>query len=165
MEEMNHYDTDEGTPQGGIISPILCNIALNGLEQEIKRANPLIKGISQGVHLIRYADDMVLTCRTPEIAERNKELISKFLQERGLELHPDKTKITNIKEGFDFLGFNFKRMPYRKKLNKQTEQDTVLIIKPSEKGIKKLKTTIREIIKPSMKMENIVREANPVLRG
>ena len=165
MEEMNYYETEEGTPQGGIISPILCNIALNGLEQKIKEANPLKKGISQGVHIIRYADDMVVTGRTPEIAERNKKLISEFLTERGLEIHPDKTKITNIKEGFDFVGFDFKRMPHKGKLNKESEQNTVLIIKPTEKGVKKLKTVIKDIIKPNMKMGNIVRKANPILRG
>lgn len=165
MEEMNYSDTTEGTPQGGIISPVLCNVAMNGLEEEIKKANPLIKGISQGVHIIRYADDMIVTSRTPEIAERNKNLISEFLKVRGLELHPDKTKITNIKEGFDFLGFNFKRMPYNRKYNKETEQSTVLIIKPSDKGVKKLKATVKGIIRPDMKIENIIREANPVLRG
>lgn len=110
MEEMNYVDTTEGTPQGGIISPTLCNIALNGIEDLIKKANPLIKGISPGVHVIRYADDMIITGKNQEIVLRNKEILSKYLRERGLELNENKTLITHIKTGFDFLGYNIKRM-------------------------------------------------------
>ena len=106
MEELNFTESTEGTPQGGIMSPTLSNIALNGIEEVIKKANPLIKGISQGVTLIRYADDMIITARTQESAIKNKEILSKFLAERGLELNEQKTKITHIKQGFDFVGFN-----------------------------------------------------------
>jgi RNA-directed DNA polymerase len=109
MEELNYMSTEEGTPQGGIISPTLCNIALNGIEEKIKQANPSIKGISAGVHVIRYADDMIITGKTQEMAIKNKELLSTFLKERGLELNETKTLITHIKDGFDFLGFNIKR--------------------------------------------------------
>jgi len=110
MEELNFTDTVEGTPQGGIISPTLCNIALNGIEELIMKANPLRRGISTGVHVIRYADDIIITARTPEIAINNKKLLSEFLTERGLSLSEKKTKVTNIKDGFDFLGFNIRRM-------------------------------------------------------
>lgn len=109
MEEMNYYDTDEGTPQGGIISPTLCNVALNGVEKTIKEANPYLKGLSSGVHLFRYADDMVLTSKSQKTAEKNKMLLSEFLKERGLHLSEEKTSIRHIKEGFDFLGFNIRR--------------------------------------------------------
>lgn len=108
---MNFVETTQGTPQGGIISPTLCNIALNGIEKIIKEANPNKKGISAGVHIIRYADDMIITSRTEEIAMKNKKILAEFLQSRGLELNETKTLITNIKEGFDFLGFNIRRMP------------------------------------------------------
>ena len=64
MEESNFIVTDVGTPQGGIMSPTLCNVALNGLEKVIRKANPLIKGISPGVHIIRYADDIIITSKT-----------------------------------------------------------------------------------------------------
>lgn len=165
MEELNFMETDEGTPQGGIISPTLCNIALNGVEKIIKEANPLRKGISTGVHLIRYADDIIITARTKEIATRNKDILSEFLTKRGLSLSENKTKVTHIKEGFDFLGFNIKRRIWNPKYNADTDQETVLIIKPSEKGIKKLKGTIRKIINMNKPLKKIISEANPVLRG
>jgi RNA-directed DNA polymerase len=110
MEEMNYINTEEGTPQGGIISPILCNIALNGLEELIRKANPLKKGISPGVHVIRYADDMIITGKTQDIVIKNKNILKEFLEYRGLELNEKKTLVTHIKDGFDFLGFNVRRM-------------------------------------------------------
>lgn len=109
MEALNFFETEEGTPQGGIMSPTLCNVALNGIEGRIREAVPKIKGISQGVHTIRYADDMVITGKSKEVAMRCKEILAKFLAERGLELNEKKTLITHVREGFDFLGFNIKR--------------------------------------------------------
>lgn len=170
MEEMNLTETIEGTPQGGIISPTLCNIALNGIEKVIKKANPLPtrgkhKDISAGVHVIRYADDIIITGKTQEIAIKNKNILKEFLKERGLMLNEKKTKITNIKEGIDFLGFNIRRMKWRSRLNKDTEQETVLVIKPSEKGKKKLKESVRKIITMNKPIKKIISELNPVLRG
>jgi RNA-directed DNA polymerase len=166
MEELNFVETTQGTPQGGIISPTLCNIALNGIEKIIKEANPNKKGISAGVHIIRYADDMIITSRTKEIAIKNKKILSEFLLSRGLELNEKKTLITNVKNGFDFLGFNIRRMLWNYKLNKETNQETVLIIKPSKKGIEKLKEKIFKITKNKNKpMDGIIREVNTILRG
>lgn len=88
----------------------MCNVALNGIEQLMKEANPLKRGISPGVHVIRYADDMIITGKTQEIAVKNKQILSEFLAERGLILNEKKTLITHIKEGFDFLGFNIRRL-------------------------------------------------------
>jgi RNA-directed DNA polymerase len=110
MEELNFIKTTDGTPQGGIISPTLCNIALNGIEELIRKSNPLKRGISPGVHVIRYADDMIITGRTPEVIMKNKLILSEFLKDRGLHLNEKKTLVTNIKDGFDFLGFNIRRM-------------------------------------------------------
>lgn len=110
MEEVNFFDTEEGTPQGGIMSPTLCNVALNGIEKLIKERIPKIKGISQGVHVIRYADDMVITGKSKEVVIKCKTILAEFLAERGLELNSTKTLITHIREGFDFLGFNIKRL-------------------------------------------------------
>lgn len=76
----------------------------------MKEANPLKRGISPGVHVIRYADDMIITGKTQEIAVKNKQILSEFLAERGLILNEKKTLITHIKEGFDFLGFNIRRL-------------------------------------------------------
>lgn len=109
MEELNYFETEEGTPQGGIMSPTLCNVALNGIEGQIKAAIPKINGISQGIHTIRYADDMVITGKSKEVVTRCKEILAKFLAVRGLELNEKKTLITHVREGFDFLGFSIKR--------------------------------------------------------
>ena len=84
---------------------------------------------------------MIITGKSKEIAIKNQELLREFLIERGLELNENKTLITHIKTGFDFLGFNIRRMKWNARLNSKTDQETVLIIKPSIKGIKKLKTT------------------------
>ena len=110
MEALNYIETEEGTPQGGIMSPTLCNIALNGVEDYIKDANPIKKGISPGVHVIRYADDMIITGKSQEICLRNKIILKEFLEKRGLQLNEKKTLITHIKTGFNFLGFNIRRM-------------------------------------------------------
>lgn len=165
MEELNFIESKEGTPQGGIMSPTLCNIALNGLEETIKKANPLIKGITQGVNVIRYADDMIITARTKENAIRNKEILAEFLSERGLELNEKKTVITHIKKGFDFLGFNFKRLPKDLRFNAETEQETVMIIKPSRKGIDKLVNSIKQIVSKYKPIKKIIADLNPILRG
>lgn len=165
MYEMNHIESEEGTPQGGIISPTLCNIAMNGIEKVIREANPLQKGISQGVHIIRYADDMIITAKSKEIARKNEQILREFLVKRGLKLNDEKTVITNIKEGFDFLGFNIKRLKWNPKLNQETDQETVLVIKPSEKGVDRLKEKIRKIITIHKPLAKIIAEINPVLRG
>lgn len=163
---MNYIETDQGTPQGGIISPTLCNIALNGIEGLIrKQYTRNINGKSQGIHLIRYADDMIITGRSKETLIEIKETIASFLGERGLELNEKKTVITHIKSGFDFLGFNIQRKQHNPRLNKESDQNTVLIIKPSKKGIIKLKNTLRTIIDKKKPIGKIIMDANPVLRG
>ena len=96
---------------------------------------------------------------------KNKAILAEFLKERGLELSETKTLITHIKTGFDFLGFNIKRVPYNSKYNNNTDQETVLIIKPSKKGIEKLIETMRRILMKDKPLIKIISEANPVLRG
>ena len=88
--EQNLYHTDRGTPQGGIISPILANMTLNGVEGILNEKYPGMK-----VHFIRYADDFLVTAPSKEIAEEICELIRVFLAERGLELSESKTSITH----------------------------------------------------------------------
>lgn len=152
--------TDEGTPQGGIISPTLANMALDGiqrlLEERFKKRK--IKGVEfcPKIHLVRYADDFIITGRSKEVLENEiKPLVSEFLAERGLTLSEEKTKITHISEGFDFLGFNIK------KFNK------TLLTKPSEKGIDKFLEKIRTTIEShkSVKQASLIRMLNPVITG
>ncbi|MEQ9364187.1 MAG: reverse transcriptase domain-containing protein [Leptospirales bacterium] len=98
--------TAEGTPQGGVISPLLANIALDGMEEMIPQGR-----------LVRYADDMVAFCKTKSEAEAILGLMEKWLAKRGLMLSPEKTRITHITEGFDFLGFHVRvlKTPARKR--------------------------------------------------
>jgi RNA-directed DNA polymerase len=104
--------TEEGTPQGGIISPALANLALDGLEKELHRAfHRTKKGGNPMVNFVRYADDFIVTGRSQELLERKvRPLIERFMKERGLELSQEKTTITHIETGFDFLGQNRRRV-------------------------------------------------------
>jgi len=152
MEENIFKDTLEGTPQGGIASPTLANIALDGLE---KTVNDLSKK-GEIIRFVRYADDFICTAKSKEILQ-NKVLpaIIDFLKERGLELSLEKTKITHIDEGFDFLGFNVRK--YGEKL----------LIKPSKASIKKFSDSLRETIRtlgnaPTIKL---IASLNSKIRG
>lgn len=110
------FPTEEGTPQGGIISPTLANMALDGLQNLLETHFPWerVSGKSgwycPKVRLVRYADDFIITGDTKEILEHSvKPLVADFLAERGLTLSEEKTKITHITDGFDFLGFNVRK--------------------------------------------------------
>lgn len=110
MEGKVKKPTDEGTPQGGIISPMLCNVALNGLEGHIKNSMKRL-GKSAKIKIIRYADDIVITGASETILEECRTLLEEFLAIRGLELNKLKTRISNIEKGIDLLGFNIIRKP------------------------------------------------------
>lgn len=145
--------TAAGSPQGGIISPVLANLTLDGLEKLLK-ATPALK--RRKVNLVRYADDFIITGGDPELLEQSvRPIVEKFLAERGLRLSPSKTRITHISAGFDFLGQNIRK--YNGKL----------LIKPSQgscKGlIKKVKKCLRahRMITPY----ELIKELNPLIRG
>lgn len=163
------HSTDAGTPQGGVISPTLCNIALNGIEAAIHEVYPVNKNVKGGktkVYVCRFADEMVITGRNEEILLHVKEIIQKFLAIRGLELKEAKTRLVKIQDGFDFLGFNITRKPFNPRLNNHTDQPTVLIIKPSDKAIKSITSKINSILKTNKTaIAKLVKELNPVLRG
>ncbi|MDT7518715.1 group II intron reverse transcriptase/maturase [Rhodoferax sp. TBRC 17660] len=152
--------TDEGTPQGGIISPTLANITLNGLEQGLDnflRKTLGTKLTKQAkVNAIRYADDFVVTGASKELLETVvRPWIVEFLRERGLTLSAEKTRILHIDEGFDFLGWNFRK--YKGKL----------LIKPNQKNVKAFYDKVRGIIATSVSVptETLIKRLNPVLKG
>lgn len=156
-------DTEAGTPQGGIISPLLANIALHGMEEELgvkyhlDRGNHILNRNSVGV--VKYADDFVIVCKTKEEAMSMYGKLKPYLDKRGLTLAEDKTKVTHITEGFDFLGFNLKQY--------KTNKGMKLLIKPSLDSIKKAKKTIKEVFtqmrgKP---VGDLIRKLNPIIRG
>jgi RNA-directed DNA polymerase len=149
--------TEAGTPQGGVCSPVVANLALDGLEKLLKGKFPptKVKDAPQ-VNVVRYADDFIISGRTKELLEKEvKPLIEEFMKIRGLELSEEKTKVTHIEEGFDFLGQNVRK--YNGKL----------FIKPSKKNVKTFLDKIRSIIKVSKQASagNLVVQLNPVIRG
>ena len=133
------YDTESGTPQGGIISPLLANIALHGMEEALnikytseKRRNGSVTYRNRSKYvMVRYADDFLVLCKTKEDAENVPKLLRDYLLERGLTLAEDKTKITTIQKGFDFLGFNIRSF--------NTSNGEVVITQPSKDSIKAFK--------------------------
>lgn len=156
--------TETGTPQGGIISPTLANLALDGLEKRLNqtfkchhyRADGKLKSRNPKVNFIRYADDFIITGNSKELLENEvKPLVENFLKERGLELSPEKTKITHINDGFDFLGWNFRKY------------DSKLLIKPSKESVKNVLGKVKDILdsNKSAKTENVIRLLNPVIIG
>lgn len=160
IENHKLFPTKAGTPQGGIISPTLANLALDGLEALL--AKTFFRTTRQGkeydpkVNLVRYADDFIITGGSKEILEEEvKPLVEAFLAIRGLELSQEKTKITHIEEGFDFLGKHVRK--YKGKF----------LVMPSKKNVKTLLTNIKEVIKgnKSAKPENLIRQLNPKIRG
>jgi RNA-directed DNA polymerase len=148
------FPTDTGTPQGGIISPTLMNMTLDGLEAVLRRQYPRNKPTK--VNLIRYADDFIVTGCSKELLENGvKPTVERFLSTRGLELSEEKTRITHIDEGFDFLGQNIRK--YNGKL----------LIKPSKKNIKAFLDKVREIVKEnkSAKQISLIALLNPLIKG
>jgi RNA-directed DNA polymerase len=159
----NHilYPTEAGTPQGGIISPVLANLALDGLERLLKGYFPQPhRGPRPKVHLVRYADDFIVTAHSKEMLEQVvRPLIEEFMRERGLELSKEKTSITHIEDGFDFLGQNVRKYRNGKR--------RVLLIKPSSKSIKALLEKVRGIVKANRQTPagKLVLALNPIIKG
>jgi len=152
VEDNRLYPTRKGTPQGGIISPCLSNMTLDGLERMVRGAVPRRNRVT----FVRYADDFIITGKSKRLLERaNKPAVEAFLAERGLSLSEEKTLITHIKHGFTFLGQTFRR------------QANVLHITPAEEGIsaliRKVGTLIREHV--SAPMPALVKALNQTLRG
>lgn len=147
------HQTELGTPQGGLASPTLLVLTLSGLEQAVHSA---INKRTDKVNLSIYADDFIVTGVSQEILQMKvKPVVESFLKERGLELSQEKTKITHIDDGFDFLGTNIRK--YKGKC----------IIKPSKKSVKSFLTVIRETIKSNAtaKTENLIHLLNPKISG
>ena len=158
VEGGNWFPTIAGTPQGGIASPTLANMTLDGMEALLEKrfgAKSSRKGKQNKINFIRYADDFVITGATEAILVEAKTLIEEFLKERGLSLSDEKTKIVHIEEGFDFLGWNVRKY------------DGKLLIKPAKKNVQTFLRKIRKIIRDNKtaKQEAVIRLLNPVIRG
>lgn len=161
VETRKLFPTDEGAPQGGTISPTLMNMTLDGLERLLQKRLPTRQKVNGRTHFnklnfVRYADDFIITGESPEfLRDKVLPIVKEFLTERGLQLSEEKTVITHIEDGFDFLGKNIRK--YNGKL----------LIKPSKTSVKSFLEKVRSIIKgnKSTKQETLIRKLNPVIRG
>ena len=160
-------ETESGSGQGNIVSPLLANIALMGMEDILGIKYKPVKGNGGIVSyanetkykLVFYADDFVVMCNTQKDAEDVYGLLKPYLEKRGLELSKEKTRVVTIEEGFNFLGFNVRL--YR------TCQGEKLLIKPAKESIKKSKETISKEIQ-KLKGNNVsavIDKLNPIIRG
>jgi RNA-directed DNA polymerase len=156
MEEGKYIEGNElGTPQGGVISPLLSNIYLHSFDKMFKMSG--IPGT-----LVRYADDFViLLWRNGNEVLR---LIERMLGRLGLKLHPDKTRVVKAEDGFDFLGIHFQQCPV---CMKESKVKNYCALWPSDRSMKRIKERIKEVIgrRYSLSLEDLIKELNPVLRG
>lgn len=164
MKEGLWHETEEGTPQGGIISPVLANMALDGIDELLdarfhrngKGKYYIHTARKYKVNFVRYADDFVVTAATREIAEEAKALIAEHLAGRGLELSEEKTVVTHIEDGFDFLGWNFRKF------------DGKLIMQPSKKSVDNFLREMHHVILRkgrTWSQRELVRVLTPKIRG
>lgn len=156
------FPTQTGTPQGGILSPIMANITLDGIEKKIKEKYWITpKGTIDArynkhkVNYTRYADDFIVSADSIETLNEIKEIITHHLTRRGLTLSEEKTLITNINNGFDFLGWNFRKHKGQ------------IYTKPSKNSIKKMKETIKTIIiaHQGKSQTELIKNLNPIITG
>ena len=163
VEKRQLFPTKEGSPQGGVISPTYANMVLDGLEPMILdkywrsrvKKTFSVKHNRHKVHVVRFADDFIVTASDRESLLDIKEMIVTFLGQRGLKLSEEKTVITHIDDGFDFLGWNFRKFKGK------------LIIKPSHKSMTKITKKLSGIVKENhaSKQETLIRKLNEVIVG
>lgn len=181
IEMVTFSKTEKGTPQRGVISPLLANIALHGFEDYIssfKKAGRYPNGQAKktSATVIRYADDFVILHESKEFVEYLQQKAEEWLSRMGLELKASKTRVCHTSEGFDFLGFNIRQYKvgaYRAaKVGKAGRQEPInlgfkALIKPSNKAIKQHLDEIKRIIKAhhGSPQEALISRLNPVIRG
>jgi RNA-directed DNA polymerase len=158
VEQHILYSTEAGTPQGAVCSPVLANLTLDGLEKKLREQYPKATTRSRKakINLVRFADDFVITGNSRELLETEvTPLVEQFMQERGLELSSEKTRITHIEEGFDFLGQHIR------------ECNGKILVKPSRKNLSRFLDKIRVIIKANAQATagHLIMQLNPVIRG
>jgi group II intron reverse transcriptase/maturase len=155
-----YSDIESGTPQGSPISPLLCNIALTVLDEELAKAG------KQTGNVVRYADDWVVLCWTRKRAEIARTVAEAALARLGLRLHPDKTRIVHLTrgaEGLDFLGFHLHMCRSRKRPDRY-----YLMSWPSKRAMASIKAKVRQMTDRryvGLSLETVVARLNPVLRG
>lgn len=175
LKEEKTTSNDVGTPQGGVISPLLCNVALHGMETELMKQYP-----RNGVKIIRYADDFIVTCKTLEDIRKAKQIVSDFLATVNLTLSEEKTRIGHTlkpmeendnRVGFDFLGFHFRQITtsYHRgvKSTKGKPNNFRQISGPSRESTLKHKKALKTILErnKASSRESILRELTLRIQG
>jgi RNA-directed DNA polymerase len=160
VENERFTPTEEGVPQGGVISPLLMNVALHGMEAAAGvcylRLGPDAAHVAAGSPVvIRYADDLLALCHSQEQAEQVKERLARWLAPRGLAFNEAKTKITNLDQGVDFLGFNIRR--HRGKL----------LTKPSKDALRRIRSRLSTEMRRlrGANADGVIRTLNPIIAG
>ena len=156
LEKGQLFATNAGTPQGGIISPTLANMVLDGMEQAITSGFYHHQRKQAKVNFVRYADDFIVTAQDPAfLCHEVQPRLQAFLQERGLTLSPTKTKLSHINDGFDFLGFNIRK--YKGKL----------LTKPAKANVKRFLAKVRHLIRAHLHTSplDLLGILNPILKG
>jgi RNA-directed DNA polymerase len=155
------FPTERGTPQGGVVSPLLSNILLTPFDQEMRR---------KGYQLTRYADDWVVTCKSAAEARAAVAAALRILKELGVQLHPQKTRIVHVRQGFEFLGYKIKRGKQLRlppgKIRSGAQSGELYAI-PREKSVRHFMDQVRALTRRRvpLKTRELIEELNPVLRG
>ncbi len=161
VDKGRYAPTDEGTPQGGVISPLLLNIAMQGMEEAAGARYDKNCHAKPGTPtVITYADDFVALCHSRAQAETVKERLTTWLRPRGLSFNQDKTRIVHIQDdGFDFLSFNIRRY--------HTSNGTKVLTKPSTDALKKIRRRLAEELRGlrGAKTEAVIGQLNPIIKG
>jgi len=163
MENGVFHETPTGTPQGGIVSPLLANIALHGMEEALDVQHDKRGQIVSRRAVVRYADDFVVFCESKEDAETVVQILTDWLSKRGLALSPEKTRIVHLTEGFDFLGFNIRHY----KAPQTTRTGWKLLIKPSKQSVQHIRQKVRDEWHHSQgaNVGAAITRLNPIIRG
>lgn len=162
MDKGVFHETEAGTPQGGVISPLLANIALHGMEEALGIKHRKRGELDSKRAIVRYADDFCVFCESQEDAETSKQILTEWLSKRGLVLSPEKTQIVHLTEGFDFLSFNIRL--YRAS---NTKTGWKLLTKPSREAVQKHRDKMKqewEAVR-GWSIGKILWKLNPIMRG
>lgn len=163
VEQEVLHATERGTPQGGVVSPLLANIALHGMEEAIGVKYNCRGELIGNRAVVRYADDFVCFCETREDAEQVQSILTDWLKERGLTLSEEKTRIVHLTEGFDFLSFNIRHYP----APQTTRTGWKLLIKPSKEAVQTVQKKLKDMWSKGQgtRVRSVLTKLNPVIRG
>ncbi|NET39674.1 MAG: group II intron reverse transcriptase/maturase [Cyanothece sp. SIO1E1] len=165
MEAGHWHPTDAGTPQGSVVSPLLANITLHGMEAALGVKYRSLQGgviLQSKRAIVRFADDFAVFCETQEDAEVSQQILDEWMKVRGLTLSTEKTRIVHLSEGFDFLGFNIRQYPVP-----HTRTGWKLLIKPSKKSVQTIRNKLRQIWLDHLgkPIDVLLKKLNPIIRG